>query len=162
MNGKVLQEMCAVLPEDKQGPVLDDIRKISKERRRERRDQSTSLDVQTTGIYRSMSELSLSPNSLNVTDSHDTSSITLPDLRKLTSESSLMSTLRIARHQQSNNATTVYNPAFYDAPVAFAHTDTLANGRVQNPLCQPYLRMTQNNGFSLSTDPMPFNDATRL
>ncbi|XP_050538114.1 uncharacterized protein LOC126903728 isoform X2 [Daktulosphaira vitifoliae] len=155
-------EMCAVLPEDKQGPVLDDIRKISKERQRKRRDLSLSQDVQTTGIYRSMSELSLSPNLQNVLDSHDTSSITLPDLKNVISENSLLSTLRIARHKQSNNATTVYNPAFYDAPVAFTHNDTSAIGRVQNPLCQPYLRMTQNNEFSLSTDPMPFNDATKL
>lgn len=62
--------MCSVLPEDKQGPVLDDIRKISKERRRlqwpgaariassaVRSDASPTADG-LTGVYRSTSELS--------------------------------------------------------------------------------------------------------
>ncbi|XP_050432167.1 uncharacterized protein LOC126840459 isoform X2 [Adelges cooleyi] len=147
-------EMCSILPEDKQGPVLDDIRKISKERRRERRDLSMVKDVQTTGVYRSMSELSLTPNTLE----------RVPSAMPLrTISTSLISTVRVARRKQSN-VTTVYNPAFYDAPVAYAHTDATnaAAGRFQNPLCQPYLRMTHNNGFSLSSDPVLKDKTTKL
>lgn len=147
--------MCSVLPEDKQGPVLDDIRKISKERRRHwgtaRITAATVCPTAAdglTGVYRSTSELS----EAITTSVHDESGgDRVVNVQcgpaDVDGGHSLMATVRAARRRQSVSATVVYNPAFYDAPVA-------SNGRsavtaVSNPAGQPYLRMTPENGFSL-------------
>lgn len=155
---QVLQEMCSALPEDKQGPVLDDIRKISKERRRRcRRQWRQQPDGQRgaariaaasgacpsaadglTGVYRSTSELSAPAAAVA-----ETVAETVAD-----DAGSLMATVRAARRKQCMSATVVYNPAFYDPPADVA----VATGRppaVDNPAGQPYLRMTADNGFSL-------------
>ncbi|XP_025405104.1 uncharacterized protein LOC112679494 [Sipha flava] len=140
----VLQEMCAVLPEDKQGPVLDDIRKISKERRRRHRGTTRivasavrrSPDDGLMGVYRSTSELSMDGGQ-PTTDRFAAGPVD--------GTGSLMATVRAARRKQSMSASVVYNPAFYDAPVAYAATD--------NPAGQPYLCMTPENGFSLHGRP---------
>lgn len=143
--------MCSILPEDKQGPVLDDIRKISKERRRHRvsggdRTPSTTGGAQLArwpadglnGVYRSTSELSATAGDDRVDCGSPPVAIVGCD--------GLMATVRATRRKQSITATVVYNPAFYDAPVAYA-----APHRTQaaNPARQPYLRMTPDNGFSL-------------
>lgn len=158
---QVLQEMCSVLPEDKQGPVLDDIRKISKERRRRcRRQWRQQPDGQRgaaritaasgacpsaadglTGVYRSMSELS-APAAAAAAVAETVAETVADDA------DSLMATVRAARRKQCMSATVVYNPAFYDPPPDVA----VPTGRppaVDNPAGQPYLRMTADNGFSL-------------
>ncbi|XP_050053254.1 uncharacterized protein LOC114126372 isoform X1 [Aphis gossypii] len=153
----VLQEMCSVLPEDKQGPVLDDIRKISKERRRQRVAAPTSAATalrgrsptdQLTGVYRSTSELSYAPApAADEGDGHRASGPRTADA------GTLMATVRAARRRQSMSATVVYNPAFYEPPQPVAALPAI------NPAGQPYLRMTPENGFSLhgggNPDPEP-------
>lgn len=148
---KVLQEMCSVLPEDKQGPVLDDIRKISKERRRQRVAAPMSAAASTatalrgrsptdqlTGVYRSTSELSYAPTpAADEGDGHRASGPRTADA------GTLMATVRAARRRQSMSATVVYNPAFYEPPQPVATLPAI------NPSGQPYLRMTPENGFSL-------------
>lgn len=148
---KVLQEMCSVLPEDKQGPVLDDIRKISKERRRQRvaapmsaASTATALrgrspTDQLTGVYRSTSELSYAPApAADEGDGHRASGSRTADA------GTLMATVRAARRRQSMSATVVHNPAFYEPP-----PQPVVNLPAINPAGQPYLRMTPENGFSL-------------
>lgn len=131
--------MCSVLPEDKQGPVLDDIRKISKDRRRYRgAARITTADDGLIGVYRSMSELSVEPAVVTTVADEDGANRSRPG-------SSLMATVRAARRRQSMSTTVVYNPAFYEAPVAQPSADRLHD----NPAGQPYLRMTAENGFSL-------------
>ncbi|XP_060862312.1 uncharacterized protein LOC132939253 isoform X1 [Metopolophium dirhodum] len=158
----VLQEMCAVLPEDKQGPVLDDIRKISKERRRQRgaasmlasaaagHGQSAPADG-LTGVYRSTSELSYACAMAPTTD--EGSGHGAGVLRKADT-GTLMATVRAARRRQSMSATVVYNPAFYDAP----ESPTAATLPAINPAGQPYLHMTPENGFSLHSRQRPYPD----
>lgn len=155
---QVLQEMCSVLPEDKQGPVLDDIRKISKERRRRCRRQwrqqpdgqwgaaritpassaCPSAAYGLTGVYRSTSELSASATTAVATVAE-----TVVDDA---CAGSLMATVRAARRKQCMSATVVYNPAFYDPPPVAV---SINKPSVGNPAGQPYLRMTADNGFSL-------------
>lgn len=158
---KVLQEMCSVLPEDKQGPVLDDIRKISKERRRQRvaapmsaASTATALrgrspTDQLTGVYRSTSELSYAPTPAPAADEGDGHKASGP---RTADAGTLMATVRAARRRQSMSATVVYNPAFYEPPQPVATLPAI------NPAGQPYLRMTPENGFSLhggNPDPEP-------
>lgn len=149
--------MCSVLPEDKQGPVLDDIRKISKERRRHRTMARITTSTvcpsgsdSLTGVYRSLSELSTTATAI----AGGESSQKVDRLWTGTdSGGSLMATVRTARRKQSMSATVVYNPAFYDALV------TVVPVAANNPAGQPYLCMTPENGFSLhqqqsdATDP---------
>lgn len=143
--------MCSILPEDKQGPVLDDIRKISKERRRHRSmaritaaTVCPSASDGLTGVYRSLSELSTTVTAVSGGESGQTADRLWAGA---TSGSSLMATVRTARRKQSMSATVVYNPAFYDAPVTVVPVAT------SNPAGQPYLRMTPENGFSLHQKP---------
>lgn len=163
---EVLQEMCSVLPEDKQGPVLDDIRKISKERRRHRgttrivasavRRRSPDDDDNggLAGVYRSTSELFVDGGCGGRV--LETAADRFP---AVTAGSTLMATVRAARRKQSMSATVVYNPAFYDAPVAYAPANgpppaaAAATGVADNPAGQLYLRMTPENGFSLQSRP---------
>lgn len=157
---QVLQEMCSVLPEDKQGPVLDDIRKISKERRRRCRRQwrqqpdgrrgaariaaassaCPSAADGLTGVYRSTSELS-APTAATAAAVAAVAETVADDA------GSLMATVRAARRKQCMSATVVYNPAFYDPPPGVAVP--IDKPPVDNPAGQPYLRMTADNGFSL-------------
>lgn len=148
--------MCSVLPEDKQGPVLDDIRKISKERRRQRvaapMSAATALrgrspTDQLTGVYRSTCELSYAP--APAADEGDCQNASGP---RTADAGTLMATVRAARRRQSMSATVVYNPAFYEPPQPVATLPAI------NPAGQPYLRMTPENGFSLhggNPDPEP-------
>lgn len=159
---KVLQEMCSVLPEDKQGPVLEDIRKISKERRRQRDGTvrvisapavgltaATAVDG-LTGVYRSTSELSCCTVTAAAAAAGEHGSGDHPPSCPTAGAGSLMATVRAARRKQSMSATTVvYNPAFYDAPVSYASPDERSATAANNPAGQPYLRMTPENGFSL-------------
>lgn len=153
--------MCSVLPEDKQGPVLDDIRKISKERRRHRGTTRIvasavrrSPDDGLTGVYRSTSELFVDSGGGGGTE---TMADRFPANTAGGATGSLMATVRAARRKQSMSATVVYNPAFYDAPVAYASANgppaTAVTGAADNPAGQPYLRMTPENGFSLHSRP---------
>ncbi|XP_060838676.1 uncharacterized protein LOC132920361 isoform X3 [Rhopalosiphum padi] len=157
----VLQEMCSVLPEDKQGPVLDDIRKISKERRRQRgaapafassamavsRGQSPADGL--VGVYRSTSELSYACEPAPTADEGD--GLGSSGRRTAADAGTLMATVRAARRRQSMSATVVYNPAFYDAP----DSAPAATSPAINPAGQPYLRMTPENGFSLHSERRP-------
>lgn len=152
--------MCSVLPEDKQGPVLDDIRKISKERRRQRgaapptfapticHGRSTADGL--TGVYRSTSELSVHVEAPTTEQGGGP---------RTANTGSLMATVRAARRRQSMSATVVYNPAFYDAPDS--PPVATAAAAATNPAGQPYLRMTPENGFRLHSRrrPSPGPDA---
>lgn len=154
--------MCAVLPEDKQGPVLDDIRKISKERRRQRGATTTMLTSATdrhdrsptdglNGVYRSTSELSYACVAAPTTaegDGHGAGVLRKADM------GTLIATVRAARRRQSMSATVVYNPAFYDAP----DSPPVATSPAINPAGQPYLHMTPENGFSLRSRQLPSPD----
>lgn len=160
--------MCSVLPEDKQGPVLDDIRKISKERRRlqwpgggarvtEAAASSPSnawrSDASPTaggliGVYRSTSELRSEPPW--TADDRDVVGGCVP--LRTASGGGLMATVRAARRKQSMSSAVVYNPAFYDAPVTAASGPASA-AAARNPAGQPYLCMTPDNGFSLRHQP---------
>ncbi|XP_026811347.1 uncharacterized protein LOC113552700 [Rhopalosiphum maidis] len=165
----VLQEMCSVLPEDKQGPVLDDIRKISKERRRQRgaapafassamaASRGRSPADGLVGVYRSTSELSYACEPAPTADEGDGRGSSGP--RTAADAATLMATVRAARRRQSMSATVVYNPAFYDAPDSAPAATTPAI----NPAGQPYLRMTPENGFSLHSErrPSPGPEALR-
>lgn len=137
-----MQEMCAALPEDKRGPVLDDIRKMSRQRRRRGRADAArvtaSADGPPTGVYRSTCELRADgvPAADGTAD--------LVDCRR--TDGGLMAAVRTARRERSVSAAVVYNPAFYDAPV-------LSGGPSANPSRQPYLSMTPDNGFSLRHRP---------
>jgi len=151
--------MCAVLPEDKQGPVLDDIRKISKERRRQRGaapisastagcyGQSAPADG-LTGVYRSTSELSYVAPTTDEGNGHGA------DVLRKADTGTLMATVRAARRRQSMSATVVYNPAFYDAP----DSSPVVTLPADNPAGQPYLHMTPENGFSLRSRQRPYPD----
>lgn len=140
--------MCSVLPEDKQGPVLDDIRKISKERRRRHRGTTRivasavhrSPDDGLVGVYRSTSELSV--------DGGQPTADRFP-ASAADGSCTLMATVRAARRKQSMSTAVVYNPAFYDAPVDAYATANGPPATVDNPAGQPYLRMTSENGFTL-------------
>jgi len=152
---QVLQEMCSALPEDKRGSVLDDIRKISKERRRRRwqrtdvsprittRPSAATSDDAPTGVYRSTSELS----AVSATCGDETAASRDFLWTGDTFRDNLMATVRTARRKQSVSATVVYNPAFYDAPVPYVSSSN--RSAAANPARQPYLRMTPDNGFSL-------------
>lgn len=143
-----------MLPEDKQGPVLDDIRKISKERRRHwgtarimAANVCPSAADGLTGVYRSTSELS---EAITTSVNDESSGDRLANVQPRPADvdgGSLMATVRAARRRQSMSATVVYNPAFYDAPIASNGRSTVT--AVSNPAGQPYLRMTPENGFSL-------------
>lgn len=159
--------MCSILPEDKQGPVLDDIRKISKERRRQRGDRTivTAATVARSpadglvGVYRSTSELSVAP--IRTADECTAGNGGL----KVATGGDLMATVRAARRKQSVSATVVYNPAFFEAPTAAYARPTITTpaatpsrqplaATVTNPARQPYLHMTPENGFSLRQQPL--------
>lgn len=167
LGRKVLQEMCSVLPEDKQGPVLDNIRKMSKERRGRRVGHvdtsngwsgasrmvtASTADRGLNGVYRSMSELDAVGEAVladNVYGDRPTTRI----VGSVTG--SLMATVRAARRKQSMSAAVVYNPAFYDAPYIAPNWPPVGDGLqstaacTDNPMDQPYLCMTSENGFKL-------------
>ncbi|XP_025191910.1 uncharacterized protein LOC112592137 [Melanaphis sacchari] len=157
INLQKYTEMCSVLPEDKQGPVLDDIRKISKERWRQRgaapmTSASTAMARHgrsatdgLTGVYRSTSELSYVLVTAPTADDGDGRRASG---RRTADAGTLMATVRAARRRQSMSATVVYNPAFYDAP----DSPPVATPPAINPAGQPYLRMTPENGFSLHSE----------
>lgn len=156
--------MCSVLPEDKQGPVLDDIRKISKETRRQwcaatritaaSAARPSAADVGLAGVYRSISELSPVPAAAHTTSADD--DVHFPPA-SMSLAGSLLATVRAARSRQSMSATVVYNPAFYDAPVAYVapNSELRLSTAANNPARQPYLYMTPENGFSLQRPPSP-------
>jgi len=132
--------MCTALPEDKRGPVLDDIRKMSRQGRRRGRANGARFTASAdgpAGVYRSTCELRA--------DGGPAADATagLIDCRRTGGRGGgLMAAARAARRERSVSAAVVYNPAFHDAPV-------LSERPSANPARQPYLRMTPDNGFSL-------------
>lgn len=158
---EVLQEMCSVLPEDKQGPVLDDIRKISKERRRHRPDadrmnrtaavrSSAVTEGGLTGVYKSTSELSVVATCTDGSGNGQQQQQQQTTDFRLSTVGGLMATVRAARRKHSMSATVVYNPAFYDAPVSYdsPNRPSVHSTVVNDPAYQPYLCMTTENGYN--------------
>ncbi|CAH0381304.1 unnamed protein product [Bemisia tabaci] len=145
----ILQEVSLLLPEDQRHQILDDIHKISRERRRHKRTcnerikkNSATLprNLKPKGIdfenatYRSISELALLNEtvrkSLKMSKPKDHEVKTLNEnnalrasflslYEDLSKSGTLLGTCRLARSRNTENSF-LYNPsAFYDAPPSF-------------------------------------------
>lgn len=172
---QVLQEVSTLLPEDQRGQVLDDIQRVSKERRRARKTVGVTLGGSGALINRKYSNLTDQYKRRRAADKKYQSEKTLATYRptdefffsgsmqgssseadvsdamkhiKLTD--TLLGTCRAARSRQNLNA--VYNPVFFERPPAqWFHQDTT---NTLNPLSQPMLKLTSDN--SLAFQPATF------
>lgn len=175
----MLQEVSTLLPEDQRGQVLDDIQRVSKERRRARKTVGGSVaggsgmlinrkynnlsdkrrrgaekkyhSEKTLATYRPTDEFFYNCGSGGVGVQSSSSETDVSDaLKHIKLTDTLLGTCREARSRQNLNA--VYNPVFFERPPAqWFHQDTT---NTLNPLSQPMLRLTSDNSlaFQPATD----------
>lgn len=166
----MLQEVSTLLPEDQRGQVLDDIQRVSKERRRARKAVGGSVvggsgmlinrkynnltdkrrrrgaekkynSDKTLATYRPTDEFFRTYGGIQSSSSETDVSKAMKHI-KLTD--TLLGTCREARSRQNLNA--VYNPVFFERPPAqWFHQDTAST---LNPLSQPMLRLTADNSLA--------------
>lgn len=172
----VLQEVSTLLPEDQRGQVLDDIQRVSKERRRARKTVGGTIagnsgmlinrkynnlssdkrrrgaekkyhSEKTLATYRPTDEFFYRCAGVQ-SSSSETDVIDAMKHIKLTD--TLLGTCREARSRQNLNA--VCNPMFFERPPAqWFHHDTT---NTLNPLSQPMLKLTSDNSLAFQ----PAND----